>query len=473
MRLRNHLLIIAGLAAICLAPCYTHGQAVVLPAELPAWIRLNLNPAEAELLADAADGQLNHHDLLSAALVVNGIREPVAHERYRQQYESWIAELLPTLSAQPDAAARAERIFSFLQSRVLRGKYHESCSSLAGLFEHGQYNCVSSTVVFCCLAERLQISVQAAESPGHVIARLSDAAESLDIETTCRDWSHGSKPSASKSQDGYRGISRLGLLALAYYNRGVDALESGDFDRAVIENVKALRLDPASRTARANLLAALNNGALSLSDRGSHDAALDRLRFARSIAAEFEPAATNLQIVRRRKVLELCDRQEFIPALKLLADSCQENPNDAELQAFELAVTNREGLRLLDAGRTEDAVGWYRQALNRHPAEELFHANLRVAVMRWADEAFRQHDYAEAISRTEYAGRPGELDTARLNNLRYGYQQWVRRLRATGRDAEALRVTRQAANDPFLAWPVEAKAQPASADLSDLTPAQG
>ncbi len=474
MLLRIILLIGLGLTGIAYAPTTAWGQPASLPAELPAWLRLDLGPAEKPLLADAADGRLDDHDLLAAALVADGISNPVTQDRYRRQFEGWIAELLPTIAGQTGTTARTELVFQFLQRHVLRGSYQESSSSLVELFERGQYNCVSSTIIFCCLAEHLQIDVRAAEAPGHVIARLIEGENHVDIETTCRDWRRAAKLDTARPGEAFRGLSKLGLLALAYYNRGVDALEKRDFDAALAENVKALRLDPASRTARSNLLAALNNGALAVSDQGRHEAALEQLLFARSIDPEFEPAAKNLQVVRRRQVIGLCDRHEFRRASTILAEARQENPKDAELQAFEAEVLNREGLRLLESDRVEEAIDWYRQALANRPSDGLLNDNLRVAVMSWADEAFRRHDYAAAISRTEYASRPGQLDTARLNNLRYGYQQWARRLRASGRDAEAARVARQAAEDPFLAWPTEAQVvRPVPAGPSDLTPAQG
>jgi tetratricopeptide (TPR) repeat protein len=274
MLLRSILLIGLGLATVAQAPSKALGQAAPLPAELPAWIRLDLGPAEAPLLADAADGRLDDHDLLAAALVADRIGDPMTQDRYRRQFDGWIAELRPELAGESDPAARGQAVFRFLQRRVLRGTYHESSSSLAGLFDCGEYNCVSSTVVFCCLAEHLQIDVQAAEAPGHVIARLIDGSNRLS-------------PAVAGPREAFRELPTLGLLALAYYNRGVDALESHDFDTALVENIKALRLDPASRTARSNLLAALNNGALAASDQGRHEAALARLRFVRSIAPEF------------------------------------------------------------------------------------------------------------------------------------------------------------------------------------------
>ena len=437
MPLRIFLLFFAGLTAVVLSSTQAFGQIVSLPTEFPAWVHLDVAPAESALFADAADGRLDSLDLLSAAFAADIVRDPATQNRYRKQFDGWIDELQPLLAGQFEPAARTKIVFEFLQRRVLRGSYHETANSLAALFDQGQYNCVSSTLIFCCLAERLQLNIRAAEAPGHVIARLVDGLQLFDIETTRRDWLGGIKPLAGKPDRGYRQLSMPGLLALSYYNRGVDALENGDFDAALAENIKALRLDPASAAARSNLLAALNNGASATSDKGFHASALERLRFSRLIAPDFGPATKNLQVVRRRQVIELCDRRDFRAALTLLVEALHENPQERRIAGRPSGGAQLRRTPLAGFGACGGCGRLVSAGLGRATGRRVAQPNFRVAVMHWADEAFRRHDYAEAIGRTEYASRPGELDAARLNNLRYGYRQWARHLHATGRDAEA------------------------------------
>ena len=82
--------------------------------------------------------------------------------------------------------------------------------------------------------------------------------------------------------------------------------------------------------------------------------------------------------------------------------------------------------------------------------------------MRWALDAFESGDYPEAIRRTTHGSMPGQLHQALIDNVRYGYYQWISRLVALGHDADARRVARKALADPFLAGQVDGVIPPFS-----------
>ncbi len=65
-----------------------------------------------------------------------------------------------------------------------------------------------------------------------------------------------------------RQVSPLGLVAMIYYNRGIDAFYDHRYADALAANRRALLLDPDNHTARGNLLAAVNNWRWRLSDAG-------------------------------------------------------------------------------------------------------------------------------------------------------------------------------------------------------------
>ena len=58
------------------------------------------------------------------------------------------------------------------------------------------------------------------------------------------------------------------------YNRGLDDLEAGRYAEALAANRAALELDPHNATARANLLATVNNWSLAEFKAGDAAAAL-------------------------------------------------------------------------------------------------------------------------------------------------------------------------------------------------------
>jgi tetratricopeptide (TPR) repeat protein len=280
-------------------------------------------------------------------------------------------------------------------------------------------------------------------------------------------------------------------VATIYYNRGVDLLADEDFAGALSANAKALRLDPTNRTARGNLLATLNNWAISLGRAGRYADAVDLLRQGMALDAGYETFALNLAHVHHQWAEDLCRRGRFQEALDLLDRAADEFPEvryfargpfdvyrrwatalleagrtdrafdlladarrahgpwDALLEA-EAAAVNDAALALLEAGRVEDAVGLLDRGLAELPDSALLRANRRAAVMRWAEPAFKTRDYAEAIRRTTRGAAPGQLDKALLGNVRYGYYHWMSDLLAAGRRREAERVRRRALEDPFL-----------------------
>ena len=133
--------------------------------------------------------------------------------------------------------------------------------------------------------------------PGHVRVVVNCDRSLLQIEVTCPLWPDAVRPipnvdnadlagatgsanartpsdsDTGRASDTLREISVSGVLAMIYYNRGIDAFNDRRYADAVALNRKALLLDAGNQTARGNLLASINNWALALSDAGQFDAA--------------------------------------------------------------------------------------------------------------------------------------------------------------------------------------------------------
>ena len=106
--------------------------------------------------------------------------------------------------------------------------------------------------------------------------------------------------------------SALGLIAMFYYNRGVDAVYHSRYAESVAANRKALLLDPNNATARGNLLAAVNNWALALADTGRFEEAELLLADGRRYAPDHLPFVYNAAHVQRLRTIRLrCRRRQF------------------------------------------------------------------------------------------------------------------------------------------------------------------
>jgi hypothetical protein len=250
------------------------GRAIDLPRGNPLTDRLELTAAERELFADAGEGRLRRLTLLDAGLVACGADDSAANYARERFYatRSELAQLL-TQEAQrgSDELRRVQLVHQVLHQRLLGGGYDPNATNLAATLQSGVYNCASATLLFVALASDLNISAQAMKLPGHVRAVVECVGEPYEIEVTCPAWNSAVRRLSSgqfQSQENGRVVSPLGLVAMIYYNRGVDAFNERRFGESLAANRRALLLDPQDNTARGNMLAAVNNWALALCDAG-------------------------------------------------------------------------------------------------------------------------------------------------------------------------------------------------------------
>ncbi len=240
-------------------------------------------PLETEVWADVA-GQFQRYSLMDAALVASGVDNVDSLAAYRFKYAERRAQAQAVCRPDDSPRRRAEALLEYMHREILHGGYDARATELTAALDSGRFNCVSATVLFNALAADCGLPTRAVELPRHAISVVVAGVEPLDVETTCPAWFQLSaeardraRSTAARSEKRRQGneehggeqrgserreISAAGLVAVIYYNRGVDFLAGHEFPAAVSANVRALRLDPASDPARANLLATINNWAL-------------------------------------------------------------------------------------------------------------------------------------------------------------------------------------------------------------------
>lgn len=266
--------------------------------------RRHRSPDELELLRDAADGRFDEHRLYDAALTAGA-----ASANDRLDCHTRVARLRRDLAHRLDGAATADGpriVFEFLHGRVLTGGYRDDASNVAVALRGGPYNCLSAAILFIDLAHGAGFEAHAVQAPGHVFSRVYVSGDqprlkSLDIELTAPD--HFKRPLTTRRAEGesqHRVLSPVELVALVYFNRGVEELARGQFAAAAAANLTALAIDPASRTAADNLLATMNNWALALARAGSFDDALRIVKAARQIAPDHPHLWTNQRYLQSR-----------------------------------------------------------------------------------------------------------------------------------------------------------------------------
>lgn len=283
---------------------------------VPSSVTIETTPAEEQLLADAVQGKLDGRSLWRAAHVASGVNDPARLAECEPQLNGWCDELRGLIPAAASDWERSRILFEFMHRRILTGGYDPLCSDVALVGREGRYNCISSTILFHSLAERAGLQTAGAEAPGHAFCWLWLDNRRIAVETTNPNWFanfkrlsksievSGFTDISAESSSVSRELSAAQLTAMLYYNRGYLLLRNKQFAASISANAKALRLDPASDVSRDNLLVAVNNWALDLSDRREFELALHLLEHGLNVAPNHRPFQVNLEVVRQRAAVD-------------------------------------------------------------------------------------------------------------------------------------------------------------------------
>jgi tetratricopeptide (TPR) repeat protein len=275
--MRRLLVVVALLwsAASSSAPTAIPGTVTLSSTTLPAPTGL-----EARLIADAADGVLGDVDFVAAALVASGVPDDgIAAGRARLLER--LAPARAAAKAAKGAKARGDRLLRGLHDTVLR-RYVEQQSRVDVVIAGGEFNCLSSAVIFAIAADGVIDAPRGMLSQTHAFVRVDVDGRPADVETTTpggfavdrkslvtreflRERGVGdglSDEERRKDLESPQEVSLVGLLAALYSNRAVLAIREGNVDEAALAFDRANRLASGPlKTRVANWRAALLNNA--------------------------------------------------------------------------------------------------------------------------------------------------------------------------------------------------------------------
>ncbi|WP_347246189.1 hypothetical protein [Thermogutta sp.] len=291
------------------------------------WGPCPLTEEERHLVRDCEDQRLDGFTFFQAVLIAGGIprRELDAYQQMLDEH----AQAVKTVAREsPDELSAVRNVFGYLHRRILTGGYQIDATNPGIALKTGRYNCVSAAILFKLLAEAAGYPTRIEQLPTHAFCRVETTFASIPVECTAPRWldevllpqfglatkgvSIGSRDYSMEDDLGRlvsasrvserdwrlyeqgRTMSETQIVGTIYYNRGVDALFSRQFDRALFDNIVALRLDPTNQSAKDNLLASLNNWAIALAEAQHFPQAAERLYWALRCAPSAQPVQANL-----------------------------------------------------------------------------------------------------------------------------------------------------------------------------------
>ena len=259
------------------------------------------NGYDVELLRDLSDGQLDQQSLLRAALTVGGNSPQEAAESIAN-FNAFTQGLRAKHENPPTVTqALIRHLFSQLQRNHLHGQYDPDLCDVGKTVSHGDFNCLTATILFRALCQEFAIDVVAIWEPSHVRCwvPLDNGRFGYVVETTAKSSQTAVTARLPRHQLAERVLTKEQLLGKVYYNRGVQQLRREAFPDALTSTWTSCVLDHDDQPAQNNLRACLNNWALAVSQHGGDIAFAIRLLDAGlQLDPTYEPFSRNLRLLR-------------------------------------------------------------------------------------------------------------------------------------------------------------------------------
>jgi tetratricopeptide (TPR) repeat protein len=344
-------------------------------------------------LAQADDAAVTAH------LIASGVHDPMARAAYLKKFNALVAAAEKAVAGSKTDAEKADRLLRFLHTGAMAKGYAEKQTTLSGVCDTGQFNCVSSSSVYFLVGTRLGLKLQpvlipgTSYSAGHAAVDLLDGTKRVEIEPTNPDgfdWpaklkrpgvvAIGPQPDRMKAYD----CDGFGLAASIASNLGV-AAGKADPPRpaeAVRRGLVALALDPADRSAAENLVAAVSNWGLALDKEKKFEEAIKIYEFGRDSLGKHKTLDHNYKVAWEHRLGALFGGGRFADGLKLLPAAAAAFPDDRKL-ADPAEWVARAGSR-----KAEDE-GWEKALALADAALEEFKGRPADDVRKWKDKARR------------------------------------------------------------------------------------
>ncbi len=184
---------------------------------------------------------------------------------YLLQMDSLVSEIKKTISP-TDPFKRSSAIFDYMHKKVLKS-YKKSATTLDVALKIGEYNCLSSTLLYNILVEAGGIKAETQVMPEHTFSLLFISTNVIAVEnTTPLGFDVANNPEAQKSikkltgmtytdamQSGER-VGKKGLLAYVYANRAFFASKAKLPYLAFQNALKAYAIYPEGKNIYSNVI---------------------------------------------------------------------------------------------------------------------------------------------------------------------------------------------------------------------------
>lgn len=420
-------------------------------------LKIGVSADEKALFARAQAGRLDARGFADAALLASGVLDPALRAEYAQRLDGLELQARAALATVAGPAARGDALLRWLHRGPLAKGYVAGQTDLHTLLDTGTFNCVSSAVLFNCLALRLGLDARAIEVPTHAFSIVYEGTQHRDVETTTPEGFDPARDPAVVARfeqatgfryihdvhrDQRREVEEAGLAAIVYYNHGVTLSQARRYHEALLAFFRAMSLDAEFASAVKGALGVLARWGVELAEAGQPEPALEVIGTGLALAPQDAALRNNRLWVWQRWAEREIDAGRADEALAILGRAADAVP-EGGFAARQAWVFLKGAERHADAGRWAEALAAAEPGLVRlagAPRDEVlqWRANLWL---RWfgAELGARRFEEAAVVLERGLAALPGHAGL--VQNAGYLAQEWARAVEAAeGGDAAARRL---------------------------------
>lgn len=348
---------------------------------------------EESLFADAKDGNLDDWSFAEAALLASGIDDAGKRKKLIAEIDKLTEKARQEIAKAKSADKKGESLLKFLHQGPFQQGYVSKQTNVSTILEEHTFNCVSSATLYNIVGRKLGLDLRAVEVPEHVFSILYDRQKHFDIETTTEA---GFNPARDKqaqedftkltgfayipdsNRDERREIGETGLLAITYYNHGVQHTQDKQYQAALMAYFRAMSMDAEFDSAVKNALSALANWSAELSRSEKFEDALRVVEVGVDLAPNDATLLNNQKAVWSEWAQSTMDHGDAKQAIAILKNAAEKIPDGGfpEMQAW---LFIRQGEELIKKNEWEQA----RKVVDR--GLEYLEGEPRAEFIRWGD----------------------------------------------------------------------------------------
>lgn len=226
---------------------------------------------EKEFFADLDDGQLDTFSLFDGFLLASLVNKSSNFEKYKPRLDDIVAQVKKIFKYEADPYIKAESLLKWLHKNTFKSYYLNSFAY--NIVANGDFNCLSSGILYALLAREIGLNVIGVLSKDHAYCRLIDPRGDKDIQTTVI---YGFNPKGEKisqinnltgftynpnqGQDSLQFVEMLPFIGALYANRvSLIELSSGTSDDHLTLYKKGFYFNPETNFFKHNIISSFFN----------------------------------------------------------------------------------------------------------------------------------------------------------------------------------------------------------------------